>query len=169
MSSAALSFTTPNPGLALRHARPLHLEPRERGGWLTRHGFESVERRGGGVVYIEIRRFLATAAARATAAAAMSRAADASTLILDLRRHRGGDEAMGALLTSFLFDTEPLYADELLSEDVPLPPLAPESRCAAPRVEVWISGATNAAGIAFAENLERLGRAIVCRRPFAWR
>lgn len=147
-------------GLAVRRTRTT-----ERGAWLPRHGFQRVERRAGGVGFVRLTRFHGSAAARATALAAMKRLADAEILVLDLRNHGGGDPAMGALLTSLLYDTEPLYADAMWRGDSPLPELAPEARCARQRVEVLVSGATSGAGVAFAANLSRLGRATVRTAP----
>lgn len=147
-------------GLASRRTRAA-----EPGTWLPRHGIERVERRANGVGYVRIARFHGSAAARATAVAAVARLADADVLVLDLRRHAGGDPAMGALLTSLLYDTEPLYADAVWRGGTPLPVLAPEARCARQRVEVLVSGATSAVGITFASHLTRLGRATVRTAP----
>jgi C-terminal processing protease CtpA/Prc len=128
--------------------------------WVSRHGFERVERVDGDVGYIDLRRFEATAAARATAVAAMARLAGASALVLDLSRLRGGETAMAALLTSLLFDTEPLYADALYAPGAePAASISSEPRCTAQRVTVQVSPETSPLGIAFAANLERLGRA----------
>jgi len=110
---------------------------------------------------VELRKFVGTPAARASAIAAMTRVASAQRVVLDLRRHRGGDESMAALLTSLLFDTESLYADEVQLCGEGLPVTRPEARCTRQPVEVWVSGATSALGLAFATNLGRLGRATV--------
>jgi len=149
-------------GLAAWRARAV-----VRGGWLARHGFERVERREDGAGYVRLTSFRGSAAARATAVAAIARLADAERLVLDLRRHSGGDAAMGALLTSLLFDTEPLYIDALWRGGATLPVLAPEARCARQRVEVLVSAATSGVGLAFASNLERLGRATVRTAPLS--
>ena len=135
----------------------------ERAGWLSRHGIESAEVHPDGRAFVEWRRFVGTPAARATAVAAMARAAGADHLVLDLRRHRGGDESMAALLTSLLFDTEPLYADEVHVPGASLPATTAEARCVRQAVEVWIGEGTSALGLAFASNLGRLGRATVRR------
>lgn len=135
----------------------------ERGGWLSRHGIESAEVCPDGRGVIELRRFVGTPAARASAIAAMARISCAERIVVDLRRHRGGDESMAAMLTSLLFDTEPLYADEVHASGASMPVTRPEARCARHAVEVWISGVTSALGLAFAANLGRLGRATVRR------
>jgi len=130
-------------------------------GWLGRHGIESAAIGPDGCGIVELRKFVGTPAARASAIAAMTRVASAQRVVLDLRRHRGGDESMAALLTSLLFDTESLYADEVQLGGEALPVTRPEARCARQPVEVWVSGATSALGLAFATNLGRLGRATV--------
>lgn len=147
-------------GLTARRTRAA-----DRGAWLPRHGIERVDRRADGVGYLRLVRFHGSAAARATAVAAVARLADAEVIVFDLRRHTGGDAAMGALLTSLLYDTEPLYADAIWRGGTPLPSLTPEARCARQRVEVLVSGATSGVGIAFASNLARLGRATVRTAP----
>ena len=130
-------------------------------GWLGRHGIESAGIEPDGCGIVELRKFVGTPAARASAIAAMTRVASAKRVVLDLRRHRGGDESMAALLTSLLFDTESLYADEVQLCGEGLPVTRPEARCTRQPVEVWVSGATSALGLAFATNLGRLGRATV--------
>jgi len=68
-------------------------------------GFEKVERLPGNIGYLELRTFLAAGPAAAeAAAAAMSSLADADALIVDLRRNGGGNPAMVALVSSYLFD-----------------------------------------------------------------
>lgn len=133
----------------------------ERHGWSSRHGFDAVEERAGGVGYIDLRRFHAPAAARGTAIDAIARLTGVASLVLDLRRNRGGDESMAALLTSLLFDTEPVHADAVYAPARALPRAAAEPRCARHRVEVLVSADTSPLGLAFATNLEQLGRASV--------
>jgi len=140
-----------------------HAPDARREGWLSRHGIESADIDATGRGVIEVRKFVGTPAARSSAIAAVARVGRADRIVLDLRRHRGGDESMAALLTSLLFDTEPLYTDEVQIAGGSLPLMRPEARCARQVVEVWISGTTSALGLAFATNLGRLGRATVCR------
>ncbi|MGH7649735.1 MAG: hypothetical protein ACREND_16600 [Gemmatimonadaceae bacterium] len=168
MSTMALNLWMLDSGVSRRRpvAAPRPVERSrdiEYAGWLSRHGIESAEVSPDGLGMVELRRFIATPAARASAIAAMARIARADRIVLDLRRHRGGDESMAALLTSLLFDTEPLYADEVHASGASMPVTRPEARCARQPVEVWISGATSALGLAFAANLGRLGRASVRR------
>lgn len=168
MSTMALNLWMLDTGLSRRRTGAA-LHPVEHGrdvrreGWLSRHGIESADMCADGHGVIEVRRFVGTPAARASAIAAMARLTRADRIVLDLRRHRGGDESMAALLTSLLFDTEPLYADEVHDAGTSMPMRFPEARCARQKVEVLISEATSALGLAFAANLGRLGRATVRR------
>jgi hypothetical protein len=132
--------------------------------WSSRHGIERVSTLHGNVGYLEIRRFQAGEAARMTAETAMRRLAMCSSLILDLRRHTGGEHAMAALLTSLLFDTEPLYGETVYTGGARLfAGTSVEARCAWQPVTVLVSAETSGSGRAFAENLERLGRAAVAQ------
>jgi C-terminal processing protease CtpA/Prc len=80
-------------------------------GQLRALGFERVERLRGNVGYIDLRNFYSMDRGGSTVATVMEVLANTDALIIDLRRHRGGDRATAALLSSFLFDTEPLYLD----------------------------------------------------------
>ena len=168
MSAMAFNLWMLDTGLSRRRTiPPLRVVERapetQREGWLSRHGIESAEIEPDGRGVVELRKFVGTPAARASAIAAMTRVACAQRVVLDLRRHRGGDESMAALLTSLLFDTESLYADEVQISGEAFPTTRPEARCTRQPVEVWISAATSALGLAFATNLGRLGRATVRR------
>ncbi len=168
MSTMAMNLYTLDTGLSHRRTiaarRPVERSRDvEREGWLSRHGIESADVCLDGCGVMELRRFVGTPAARASAIAAMARLSGAHRIVLDLRRHRGGEESMAALLTSLLFDTEPLYADEVHASGASMPMTRPEARCARQAVEVWIGEATSALGLAFAANLGRLGRATVRR------
>lgn len=168
MSTMALNLWMLDTGLSRRRPAPTmrvieRASETRREGWLSRHGIESAEIHPDGRGVVELRKFVGSPAARASAIAAMTRVAGAERVVLDLRRHRGGDESMAALLTSLLFDTEALYADEVQISGAAMPATRPEARCAHQPVDVWISGATSALGLAFATNLGRLGRATVRR------
>ncbi|MFN0112882.1 MAG: serine hydrolase [Blastocatellia bacterium] len=67
-------------------------------------GFEKAERLSGNVGYIDLRGFEPAGLASDTASAAMSFLANADALIFDLRQNGGGDPAMVAFLTSYLFN-----------------------------------------------------------------
>jgi retinol-binding protein 3 len=68
------------------------------------YGFEKVERMQGNVGYVDIRGFLPPAIGGETAAAAMTFIAGTDALIVDLRYNGGGEPAMIAFVTSYLFD-----------------------------------------------------------------
>lgn len=76
-------------------------------------GFERVERLPGNVGYLELRGFMPPDLAGETATAAMSFLAHTDALIIDLRQNGGGDPAMVAYLTSYLFDGEPVHLNDL--------------------------------------------------------
>ncbi|HXY30424.1 MAG TPA: S41 family peptidase [Gemmatimonadaceae bacterium] len=131
----------------------------ERGRWIGRHGIERVALFPKGLGLIEIRSFPSGEPARTTAITALRLLADATVLVIDLRRHEGGDERMAALLTSLLFDTEPLYGECVYTGGAKLfAGTSVEPRCVTPRVELLVSDRTSAVARSFAQNIERLGR-----------
>jgi C-terminal processing protease CtpA/Prc len=76
-------------------------------------GFEKVERLPGNVGYLDLRQFAPATECGETVVAAMSFLANADALIVDLRRNGGGDPAMVALISSYLFDSEPVHLNDL--------------------------------------------------------
>ena len=80
---------------------------------VTNCGFEKVERLPGNVGYVDFRQFAPPSICADTAAAAMNFLANADALIVDLRRNGGGDPAMVALISSYLFDGEPVHLNDL--------------------------------------------------------
>lgn len=68
------------------------------------YGFEKAERLSGNVGYLDLRGFEPATLASETASAAMNFLANADAIIFDLRQNGGGDPAMVAFLTSYLFD-----------------------------------------------------------------
>jgi hypothetical protein len=79
----------------------------------TNYGFEKVERLPGNVGYLDLRGFNPAEFAADTGAAAMSFLANTDALIVDLRRNGGGDPAMVAFLTSYIFGAEPVHLNDL--------------------------------------------------------
>ena len=75
-------------------------------------GFEKAEVLPGNIGYLEMRLFAMGPEAAAAADAAMTRLADADALIVDLRRNRGGDPAMVARVSSYLFE-QPTHLNSL--------------------------------------------------------
>jgi len=67
-------------------------------------GFEKAEVLPGNIGYLEMRVFASGPEAEAAADAAMGALADADALIVDLRRNGGGDPAMVARVSSYLFE-----------------------------------------------------------------
>jgi hypothetical protein len=76
-------------------------------------GFEKVERLAGNIGYLDLRGFMAAAYGAPTAAAAMNLLANSDALIVDLRRNGGGDPAMVAFITSYLYDDSPVHLNDL--------------------------------------------------------
>lgn len=68
------------------------------------YGFEKVERLSGNIGYVDFRGFENAELASETAAAAMTFLANTDALIIDLRQNGGGDPAMVAFVSSYLFD-----------------------------------------------------------------
>ncbi|HEX4949659.1 MAG TPA: S41 family peptidase [Blastocatellia bacterium] len=66
--------------------------------------FEKVERLSGNIGYLDFRGFENPEFAGETAAAAMTFLANTDALIIDLRQNGGGDPAMVAFVSSYLFD-----------------------------------------------------------------
>jgi len=76
-------------------------------------GFEKVERLAGNVGYIDLRGFMPASLGAETVVAAMNFLANTDALIIDLRRNGGGDPAMVALISSYLFGPEPVHLNDL--------------------------------------------------------
>ena len=97
-------------------AVPQTLEERQRA-QAARQNFEfvRVERLAGNIGYVELRGFMPPAVAGETAAAAMTFVASADAVIFDLRQNGGGDPAMVAFLTSYLFGPRPVRLNDFYS------------------------------------------------------
>jgi hypothetical protein len=76
-------------------------------------GFYKVERLDGNVGYLDLRGFLPAEEAGETAAAAMNLLANCNAVVIDLRKNGGGAPSMVALLSSYLFDPEPVHLNDL--------------------------------------------------------
>jgi peptidase S41-like protein len=76
-------------------------------------GFEKVERLPGNVGYLDLRGFLPAQFGAETVVAAMNFLANTDALIIDLRRNGGGEPAMVALISSYLFEGEPVHLNDL--------------------------------------------------------
>ncbi|MGI8497840.1 MAG: S41 family peptidase [Gemmatimonadaceae bacterium] len=128
-----------------------------------------VERVAGNVGYLELGVFRDGDACQRVLDA-MALLSDTSALIVDLRRARGGGRAMGALLASCLFDTEPAHVTEVyepvLSERMRYP--AHESsrtRYLGRDVYLLIGRQTSGAAEELARGLASTGRAELVGEP----
>ena len=77
------------------------------------YGFEKIERLQGNIGYLDLRGFNPAELAAETGAAAMNFLANTDALIIDLRHNGGGDPAMVAFLSSYLFGPEPVHLNDL--------------------------------------------------------
>ncbi|MEJ7811116.1 MAG: S41 family peptidase [Gemmatimonadaceae bacterium] len=136
-------------------------------GELRAVGLERVERLCGNVGYIDFRAFADVARAAPTVAVVLDLLGDTDALIIDLRRNRGGDRATAALLSSFLFDTEPVHLDAVFwsadrrSRGLRAVPRVPGARYVGREVYVLVGAQTSPAAAELARTLRELDRATV--------
>lgn len=136
-------------------------------GRLENFGFARVERLAGNIGYIDLRSFYDASVAAETGVAAMNLLAHTSALIIDLRRNGGGDPAMIALLTTYLFEGDPVHLNSLYwrAEDRTQQfwtlPYVPGRRYGDKPVYVLCSSRTFSAAEEFTYNLKSRGRATV--------
>ena len=134
---------------------------------LQNYGFERVGRLPGNVGYLDLRGFYRAGVAGETAAAAMTFLSETDALIIDLRLNGGGNPSMVALLSTYLFEGEPLHLsdvfwrDENRTEQLWTLPYVPGKRYANKPVYVLTGGQTFSAGEALAYFLKSLKRATV--------
>ena len=133
---------------------------------LDNYGFHKVARLPGNVGYIDIRYLTRPSwGSGDTAVAAMNFIANTSALIIDLRKCSGGNPGMVALLSSYLFDGEPIHINDLYWRDEGFTqqywtlPYVPGNRFVDKPVYVLISSFTFSAGEEIAYNLKHLERA----------
>jgi C-terminal processing protease CtpA/Prc len=77
------------------------------------YGFTKVERLDGNIGYIDLRGFNDHEAGAETVAAAMTFLQNTDALIFDLRQNGGGNPAMIALISSYLFGDKPVHLNDL--------------------------------------------------------
>jgi hypothetical protein len=148
----------------LRHSEEWMAQQRLRAS-LDNYGLHRAERLPGNVGYLEIRRLERPAWAGETAVAAMRFVAQSHALIIDLRKCTGGAPGMVALISSYLFDDEPVHLNSIYWRDDDITqqywtlPYVPGERLAATPVYVLISRVTFSAGEEFAYNLQTRQRA----------
>ncbi len=80
--------------------------------WMN-HGFTKVERLRGNIGYLEFSNFADEELGAETVAAAMNFVNGTDALIIDLRGNGGGNPAMVALISSYLFGSEPVHLNDL--------------------------------------------------------
>ncbi|MBI1790757.1 MAG: S41 family peptidase, partial [Acidobacteria bacterium] len=154
----------PNPG----PPSPEEKERYRQTGALRNFGFHKVERLEGNVGLLDLDGFSDTEFGGATAAAAMNFLANSSALIIDLRHNGGGDPAMVALISTYLFDAPVVHLNDLYwrSDDSTHQwwtlPYVPGQRFGKEKdVYVLTSPRTFSAAEEFTYNLKNLKRAII--------
>jgi C-terminal processing protease CtpA/Prc len=133
---------------------------------LDNYGIHKVERLPGNIGLIDIRYFYRPSwGSGDTAVSAMCMLGNMNALIFDLRQCRGGNPGMVALISTYLFDGEPIHLNSLFwrEEDFTQQywtlPYVPGKRFGELPVFVLISKATFSAGEEFSYNLKSLQRA----------
>ncbi len=134
----------------------------------TIFGFERVERLPGNLAYIKLVGFLEPQGAEAAVAAALTSVHDAEALIFDLRDNGGGSPDMVALISSYLFDEEPVHLSDIYWRDADrteqfwtLGDVAGTRFGPDKDVYVLTSAWTFSAAEEFAYNLQAFGRATI--------
>lgn len=82
---------------------------------IDNYGFHRIERLGGNIGYIDLRGFHDPEFAGEAAVNAMNLVANTDALIFDLRNNGGGSPSMVALITSYLYDSEPFHLNSFYS------------------------------------------------------
>ena len=77
------------------------------------YGFQKVERLPGNLGYVQFRNFLDPEGGAETVAAVFNFLANTDAIIFDQRGNGGGDPAMVALISSYLFGPEPVHLNSL--------------------------------------------------------
>jgi retinol-binding protein 3 len=131
------------------------------------YGFAKLERLPGNIGYVDIRNFLDPEGGADTVASVFNFLANTDAIIFDLRKNGGGDPKMVALISSYLFDKEPVHLNDLhwregkgerVEEFWTLKDVAGK-RYAGKDIYILTSNYTFSAGEEFVNNLKALKRA----------
>lgn len=128
------------------------------------YGFEKLERMQGNIGYIDLRGFNDPEAGAETVAAAMGFLANTDALIFDLRQNGGGDPAMIALISSYLFGDKPVHLNDMYfregnhTEEFWTKPERAAKKFGDKDIYVLTSSRTFSGGEEFANNIKVLKR-----------
>lgn len=75
----------------------------------SNYGFKEIKILDGNIGYIDLRNFMDTSLGGETAVAAMNFVSNTNALIFDLRKNGGGSPAIIQLITSYLYNSEPVH------------------------------------------------------------
>jgi retinol-binding protein 3 len=130
-------------------------------------GFVKIERLAGNIGYLDFRAFMPPAVAGDTAAAAMTFLASCDAVIFDMRQNGGGDPAMVAFVTSYLFGSQPVHLNDFYNRITNETrqswtlPYVPGKRITNKDVYILTSSRTFSGAEEFTYNLKHLKRATV--------
>lgn len=133
----------------------------------SNYGFKEVKILEGNIGYLDLRSFEETSFGGKTAVAAMNFLSNTNALIIDLRKNGGGSPAMVQLITSYLFDSEPIYLNNIYyrqtdtNEQYWTLPYVSGERIPNADIYVLTSTSTFSAAEEFTYNLKNLHRATV--------
>lgn len=131
-------------------------------------GVEKFERLPTNIALLQLSYFCNAQTGGEVMTSAMTLAASANALIIDLRKNGGGDPAMVALISSYLFDTEPVHLNDLYfrfnnqTRQFWTHPYVPGKRFGPDKpIYVLTSNFTFSAAEEFTNNLQTLKRATI--------
>jgi hypothetical protein len=131
------------------------------------HGFKRVERLDGNLGYLRVDLLVDPEFGGDTAAAAMSFVSNTHALIIDLRNCNGGVPEMVALLSTYLFEGQPVHLNDIYerasnrTQQFWTLPYVSGKRYAGKDVYILTSSRTASAAEEFAYNLQQLKRATI--------
>lgn len=129
-------------------------------------GFEKVEVLAGNIGYVKFNMFANPTQCGETAVAALNFLANVDAIIFDLRDNGGGDPAMIALISTYLFD-QPTHLNDIWNRKTDVTqqywtlPIVPGKRLAAAPAFVLTSSRTFSGAEEFSYNLKNLKRATI--------